>query len=274
MYPEFEAWLSVRVSPERQALITDAFEMLSELLDLTVYDSAVNAMLLTERLDTQTALDDLNQELMEYCIAATLQYGITLNEDVYSLEHQAVVNKLLMTLLQVDQWEDGHRILAICENDESAEEIFAGLCEEITSIDPELILSLVSEVSVDKLDALTEHYRNKLRTYEPSVPTWYPQVISVAKQYPNSTVGKWLLEANTIGLTFDQYVQFHVEAFANARLPQDHAINWVLMAMASGEFDTQKIYGMCVSKFDTVYQNLDTQSRVVKALKLLLSTLQ
>lgn len=271
MYPEFEQWLSVRVSPARQALLMDGFECLSELLDLRVWDSATNAMSLSERLDIDTCLTDLSQELREYCISAALTYGITLNEDLYDLEAQSVINKLLMTLMQVDAWEDGSRILAICQSDESNEEILAALCEEITGLDAETLLPLLHHVESDKITLLQELYEAKTQPYPEPVPDWHLTVLQYAKANQDLTVAKWLLEDHTIGLEFKQYAEFHVAALSENRSVDAHAKNWILMAMASGTLGAEEIYTQCVAYFDTVYQNLDVQSKVAKAIKTELS---
>lgn len=266
MYPEFQQWLDVRVSPERKALIMDAFECLAELLDLRVWDTAVNVMSLSERMDTVTCLADIDSELREYCIQAALQYGITLNVDRYDLESQPLVNKLLMTLLQVDAWEDGFTILNICESDETPEEILAALCQEISGVDAEELLPLLGSVEAEKIQILTELYRHKLNNSQPA-PEWHTDVIKQALQYKDTVVAQWLLDEGVVGLACKHYVDRFVEQFIKDRSVEIHAKNWILMSLASGTSDKDQVYTECVSYFDVVYQNLEVQAKVSKQIK-------
>lgn len=274
MLTEFDEWLSRRVSKERSVVIQDAIELLSMLADHRVEDVAINAIMASQSLTTDTVLDGISVDLKEYSLTIPLEYGVTLNSDQFTYSDQGAVNKILFTLTQVDEWEDHQRILGLLQQDESNEEIFASLCEEIASIDVEEVLNLVLHVDADTIEKLQEHYLNKVASSQDSYvqPVWRSTLLQYVNTFSlsNSGIAEYIKEDNTLGLTFTQYCDMFVSNFFTNKDIKFQAMNWILMSVASGTVEEDLIYTQCVAMFDETYSNLELQSKIAKAIKTIL----
>lgn len=271
MLDQFNDWLKVRVSPERAVVILDAIELLSMLSDHRVEDLAINAMSLSERLNDEDVVSGLAVDLRDYSLAIPLEYGVTIAEERFEFADQAKVNKILLALTQVDAWEDVTRILDLTQQDESNEEIFASICEEITGVDPEDVLSLLENVTSDLIEKIVLLCKNKLELSEDVslLPLWQLDLLKLNASFNlgGNGIGHYLREEGTMGLTFTQYVDMFVNSFFTDRDLIFQAKNWILMSMASGTTEKELIYTQCVAMFDEIYANLELQSKLAKIIK-------
>lgn len=209
-YVDFLKWLRCAVTPERFELIDETFSVLEILVDAEVYDIAINLGSQLERVDTQSILDALNNDLLTLCDNTLLQYGVRVNRHLLALDTQPTVTKILQVLSLIETYEAKVRILQLIEASDRYEDALVAIAEEVTGDDASDILDLLEDVSPDLIERIIVLCNNTSvgneQVGEISEPSYASLIRPIISTVGGVVLG-YLESGGVIGLPLESYVK-------------------------------------------------------------------
>jgi hypothetical protein len=253
MFEVLATHLDALVSPEQKTLILEACEALLA-VGITRHDLVIdNELSVMDSLDSDLALNVVDNILIPLYRQTLGEYGIVLEDDV-QLKY---LTDILTGLTRIENWSDLQTITDLCHADEEADAVLSDLLEmvgqyssadyhsQMVSVNPALI-DRIAETCEPKVyselvipEALVNIVRDRVRAF----------LISTE----GDTVSKWLLDQITdqglrLGTPMAYLIQAHpIEQDVWEKLkPDDQARSMMALVMASAAGLGQEVTVACM----------------------------
>lgn len=155
MYEALSAYLDAVATPEQKALCLESCYTLAEAGLDGPEDQIDQELAVTENIDGDFIVNLMENILIPYYRQVSLQFGITLTDEV-SLKY---VTDILKGLQLLENYDDPDTIVSLCQVDEDSAEILCDLLEivgQYTSFDYHSQLDHVSHELIDKIAEIVQ----------------------------------------------------------------------------------------------------------------------
>ena len=238
---EFRQWLSTKVTPIRYQMLMSAMEVIIALNGVNMMDIENYRWSEIGIRDDSAIVDDFNNDCMCNLLALLAKFEITLNEDVITDNHMALLTSMLSALIDLDQYELPQDIITIIDDGVMVDHTMADLFSMMTGVDSITYLELGMVVSpallvalrtsaVDKLDRMTEV---DLEVPDTALLDSFRLVVSKVGLSDIDPIVHHFKSTGKLGLDMEAYISVLSDDLVND-VPEVLAKRWVLLTVASG----------------------------------------